>query len=84
MINKGRRQLTNVTEKPVELSDVNEIGVYYKDHTGEWIAIEPEIVRIKSGGLIKSTVTSGIIKQDRNGHLNATSRSWRCNAPSKS
>jgi len=70
MINKGRRQLTNVPEKPIELSDVNEIGVYYKDHTGKWIAIEPEIVHIKSGGWIKSTVTDGIIKQDRNGHLN--------------
>jgi hypothetical protein len=70
MINKGRRQLTNATEKPVELSDVNEIGVYYKDHSGKWIAIEPEIVHIKSGGFIKSTVTHGIIREDRNGHLN--------------
>jgi len=70
MINKSRRQLTNVPEKPVELSDVNEIGVYYKDRTGKWIAIEPEIVHIKSGGFIKSTVTNGIIKQDHNGHLN--------------
>ena len=70
MINKSRRQLTNVPEKPVELSDVNEIGVYYKDRTGKWIAIEPEIVHIKSGGFIKSTVTHGIIREDRNGHLN--------------
>src|ERR1700678_325838 len=70
MINKGRRQLTNVPEKPVEISDVNEIGVYYKDHTGKWIEIEPEIVHIKSGGFIKSTVTHGIIKEDRNGHVN--------------
>ena len=70
MINKGRRQLTNVTEKPIELSDVNEIGVYYKDHSGKWTAIEPEIVHIKSGGFIKSTVTHGIIREDRNGHLN--------------
>jgi hypothetical protein len=70
MINKGRRQLTNMPEKPIELSDVNEIGVYYKDHAGRWTAIEPEIVHIKSGGFIKSTVTHGIIKEDRNGHLN--------------
>ena len=70
MINKGRKQITNVQEKPIEISDVNEIGVYYKDHTGKWIAIEPEIVHIKSGGFIKSTVTHGIIKEDRNGHLN--------------
>jgi hypothetical protein len=70
MINKGRRQLTNIPEKPIELSDVNEIGVYYKDHTGKWTAIDPEIVHIKSGGFIKSTVTHGIIREDRNGHLN--------------
>ena len=70
MINKGRRQLTNVAERPIELSDVNEIGVYYKDHTGKSVPIEPEIVHIKSGGFIKSTVTHGIIREDRNGHLN--------------
>ena len=69
MINKSRRQLTNVPEKPVELSDVNEIGVYYKDRSGKWTLIEPEIVHIKSGGWVKSTVTNGIIKQDHNGHL---------------
>ncbi len=71
MMNKSRRQLTNnVPEKPIEVSDVNEIGVYYKDRTGKWIAIEPEIVHIKSGGWLKSTATHGIIKEDRNGHLN--------------
>ena len=69
MINKGRIRLTG-TETPVVLSDVNEIGVYYKDKNGRWQAIEPEIVHIKSGGFIKSTVTDGIIKQDRNGHVN--------------
>ena len=71
MMNKSRRQLTNnVPEKAIEVSDVNEIGVYYKDRTGKWIAIEPEIVHIKSGGWLKSTATHGIIKQDSNGHLN--------------
>jgi hypothetical protein len=70
MMNKSRRQLTNVPEKPVELPEVNEIGVYYKDHAGRWTAIEPEIVHIKSGGFVKSTVTHGIIKQDRNGRVN--------------
>jgi hypothetical protein len=81
MINKSRRQITNVPEKPVELSDVNEIGVYYKDHTGKWIAIEPEIVHIKSGGFIKSTVTHGIIREDRNGHLNGRESKLALQAP---
>jgi len=72
MMNKSRRQITNVpeTEKPIELSDVNEIGVYYKDHAGRWTAIDPEIVHIKSGGFLKSTATHGIIKEDRNGRVN--------------
>jgi hypothetical protein len=70
MMSKSRRQLTSAPEKPIELSDVNEIGIYYKDRNGRWTLIEPEIVHIKSGGFIKSTVTNGIIKQDRNGHLN--------------
>jgi len=49
---------------------VDEIGVYYKDYGGIWRPIEPEIVHIKSGGFLKSTVTHGIIKEDRNGHVN--------------
>jgi hypothetical protein len=69
MVNKARIRLTGA-EQPIVLSDVNEIGVYYKDRAGKWQAIEPEIVHIKSGGFIKSTVTDGIIKQDRNGHVN--------------
>ena len=68
MMNKGRVQIT--PEAPVVLSDVNEIGVYYKDRQGKWQPIDAEIVHIKSGGWVKSTVTHGIIKQDRNGHVN--------------
>jgi hypothetical protein len=69
MVNKGRIQITG-TPAPIVLSDVNEIGVYYKDRSGKWEPIEPEIVHLKSGGFIKSTITDGIIKQDENGHLN--------------
>ncbi len=69
MINKGRIQITG-SPAPVVLSDVNEIGVYYKDRNGKWQQIESEVVHIKSGGFIKSTVTNGIIKPDRNGHVN--------------
>jgi hypothetical protein len=68
MINKGRVRLTG-TETPVTLSDVNEIGVYYKDKDGKWQPIEPEIVHIKSGGFLKSTATHNIIKEDKNGHV---------------
>ena len=69
MVNKGRVRIA-ATEKPIVLSDVNEIGVYYKDRQGKWQMVDSEVVHIKSGGFIKSTVTHGIIKEDRNGHVN--------------
>ncbi len=69
MINKGRVQITG-TPTPVVLSDVNEIGVYYKDRDGKWQPMDPEIVHIKSGGFFKSTVTHNVIKEDRNIHVN--------------
>jgi hypothetical protein len=69
MVNKGRIQITGSPES-ITLPDVNEIGVYYKDRYGKWQPIEPEIVHIKSGGFIKSTITHNVIKEDRNGHVN--------------
>lgn len=70
IVTKARRRLIEAREAAVVVPEVNEIGVYYKDRTGNWVPIEPEIVHIKSGGFIKSTVTRGIIKPDKNGHLN--------------
>lgn len=46
---------------------LDEIGVYYKDKKGYWIPLKTERVTMKSGGWVKSTVTYGIIKQDKNG-----------------
>jgi hypothetical protein len=66
---KARRQITG-TPAPIELSPVNEIGVYYKDRNGVWQLMDSEIVHIKSGGFLKSTLTHGIIKEDRNGVVN--------------
>ena len=81
MVNKVRRQITPVKEAAVVLPEVNEIGVYYKDRNGNWVPIEPEIVHIKSGGWIKSTVTNGIIKQDRNGRINGRESKLALQAP---
>jgi hypothetical protein len=67
MTAKARRQITNVPVGRIELSPVNEIGVYYKDRTGQWVMMDPEIVHTKSGGWIKNTLSDGIIKQDMNG-----------------
>jgi hypothetical protein len=46
---------------------VDGIGLYFKDAQGQWQPMETEIVHIKSGGFVKSTLTHGIIKEDRNG-----------------
>jgi hypothetical protein len=67
MAGKARRQITNVDTRPIEVSPVNEIGVYYKDRDGRWTLMDSEAVHVKSGGFVKSTLTHGIIKEDRNG-----------------
>ncbi len=58
--------------EPVVLppSGVEEIGVYYKSAEGQWTLMDSEMVHIKSGGFMKSTLTHGIIKEDRNGVVN--------------
>jgi hypothetical protein len=52
-----------------DLTGVDELGVYYKDHDGKWNKVEPELVNFRSGGALKSYATDHIIKEDRNGHL---------------
>jgi hypothetical protein len=53
----------------VDLTGVDELGVYYKDHDGKWTKMEPELVNYRSGGALKSYATNHVIKEDRNGHL---------------
>ena len=67
MTNKARRQITGTPPAEIQLSPVNEIGVYFKDKNGQWQPMESEAVHVKSGGFMKSTLTHNIIKEDRNG-----------------
>jgi hypothetical protein len=54
--------------KPAELSQfLDEVGVYQVVH-GKLVAIEPEIVNWRTGGVIKNAVTLGLDK----GHVNGT------------
>jgi len=55
------------------IAGIDEVGVYYKDRSGHWIAMAPEIVNYKSGGALKSFATNGIVKQDKNGHIEGES-----------
>lgn len=46
-----------------------EVGVYYKK--GDvWMDLNPEVVNFKTGGVLKSIGTAGIVKGDVNGHVN--------------
>jgi hypothetical protein len=47
---------------------VNEVGVYFKKG-GTWMDMEPEVVNFKTGGVLKSLATEGIVKGDVNGHI---------------
>jgi len=48
---------------------IDEVGVYFKDKTGAWTALMPEIVNFKTGGFLKSMATDGLVKGDLNGHV---------------
>ena len=48
---------------------IDEVGVYYKDKSGNWTKIMPEIVNFKTGGVMKSILSQGIVKGDINGHV---------------
>jgi len=51
-----------------------EIGVYAKKKD-KWTEVLPEVVNWKTGGVVKSVATVGIVKGDVNGHVNGpTSR----------
>jgi hypothetical protein len=54
---------------PAAVSPVGEVGVYYKK-SDTWADLNPEIVNFKTGGVLKTIGTAGIVKGDVNGHIN--------------
>src|SRR5258708_5774055 len=48
---------------------VNEVGVYYLK-SDAWADLPPEVVNFKTGGVLKTIGTAGIVKGDVNGRLN--------------
>ena len=51
------------------VAPVSEVGVYFKK-AGAWADLPPEVVNFKTGGVLKTIGTAGIVKGDVNGHLN--------------
>lgn len=50
----------------------NETGIYAKKQ-GAWTEVLPEVVNWKTGGVLKSMATAGVLKGDINGHLTGSS-----------
>jgi hypothetical protein len=48
---------------------VNEVGVYFKKGDA-WADLPPEVANFKTGGVLKTIGTAGIVKGDVNGHVN--------------
>jgi len=60
---------------------IDEVGVYYKDKSGNWVALMPEVVNFKSGGAMKKFMTNGIVKGDINGHVEGKSAKTQVTLP---
>jgi hypothetical protein len=59
---------------------VHEIGIYYKKGDA-WLDMEPEVVNFKTGGVLKTIATEGIVKGDINGHLKGAHSSLQIATP---
>lgn len=59
---------------------VNEVGVYYKK-ADAWVDLPPEVVNFKTGGILKTIGTAGIVKGDVNGHINGEHSSTAVKTP---
>lgn len=49
--------------------EVDSVGVYYKDQSGQWQEVVAEVVNFKTGGALKNIASVGIVKGDMNGHI---------------
>ncbi|MGA7887568.1 MAG: hypothetical protein WCA44_17655 [Acidobacteriaceae bacterium] len=57
-----------------------DIGVYWHNK-GAWTLIPTEVVNWKTGGVLKSTFSQGLVKEDTNGHLNGAASPTQLNTP---
>lgn len=48
---------------------IDDVGVYFQDKSGAWQNLEPEVVNFKTGGVLKSIASEGIVKGNVNGHI---------------
>ena len=51
---------------------IDDVGVYFRDKTGAWVPMLPEIVIFESSGKFKNIASAGIVKGNLNGHIEGT------------
>jgi hypothetical protein len=66
--------------KAADVYDDMDIGVYYK-WKGEWTQMGSEPVNWKTGGMLKSIGSGGLVKGDVNGHLNGKESPTKVTTP---
>jgi hypothetical protein len=70
MAAKNAAPATAAAKPATEAYDDLEPGVYFKNKDGVWTIVPTEQVNWKTGGVLKSFASQGIVKGDVNGHLN--------------
>jgi hypothetical protein len=70
-----------IAAPPPPLPGVTDVGVYFKDKSGQWVNVDSENVNFKTGGVLKSAFTDGIVKPDLNGHLTGPTSKLKLNTP---
>jgi len=79
MLNPNASAATNPTATADNNGYPKEIGVYLKKGN-EWVEVQPEVVNWKTGGVMKSIASAGVIKGDVNGHLEGNQSRTRVGA----
>jgi hypothetical protein len=52
-----------------DFAGVDDIGVYYKGRGGKWVPMPPELMNTRSGGVLKSFASNGMVREDTNGFI---------------
>ncbi len=66
LVAKGQAKAKPAADASGPAPSVKEIGLYYK-RGDQWLELLPEVVNWKTGGVLKSIASAGIVKKDVNG-----------------
>ncbi len=61
---------------PPLLPGVDDVGLYYKGQNGHWVNVMSENVNFKTGGVLKSAFTDGIVKATVTATLPGPRANW--------